>query len=634
MGNIDATLNIKLGQLLDKQTELLNRFDLGLTQVENKKNEALSAIHSKGDTSLSNIETLALSLKEELKEINVGGFDYEELTNPLITTNAKIHSKWLNLTTAELFVCLDNTVDANVWYGSNGSIASPNVAPKNPTNDFPSNLYSTQSYSHIFSGATDDDGDITHYKIDQISSSNLTLAESEVLAGEAHQFMVGNLITDETVSFRVRAKDNYGSYSAGIVVSVNLVLSSLGTAGSFGFGVGVAPHTLAAHYGLVGMDGYQNPISPKYGNYLHIASGSIMVYIPKHYVKYTHDTAAPYYGTRIDISNFQDDGYKLPRVFINNGFEVPGIFVDKYKGSIVGNVFVSKRNLDPASTHTSHNPISACTANGKTPTNTLGGIYDAVKSRGDAFSPLSVFLATMMADLADAHYQACYRNNNFESCAWADVLPYQPKGCNNNALKDTDDSSVVYTAGPYSNCGLTGGVTDLILPKTTHNGQACGVADVNGLMWEVASGYITSSSGAHLVLKESVDIATLTSANAYDSSFYDAVNIPITLDNTQVCLGNGTNKIYDGSVDRTSNSYKIDSLGIPCNNNALSTAGDKRFGNDGIWKYKVNEMALLVFGAWVSSSLSGLRCRNMDSVRANSSYSMGGRAYLVPSSAV
>ncbi len=633
MGNIDATLNIKLGQLLDNQTELLNRFDLGLTQVENKKNEVLSAIHGKSNASLANIEALGSSLKEELKKINVSGFDYEELTNPLITTNAKKHSKWLNLTTAELFVCLDDTVDANIWFGSNGSIASPNLAPKNPTNDFPSNLYSTQNYSHIFSGATDDDGVITHYKIDQISSSNLILTESEILSGEAHQFIVGNITNDETVSFRVRAKDNYGSYSDGIVVSVNLVLSSLGTAGSFGFGVGVAPHTLAAFYGLVGMDGYQNPISQNYGNYLHIASGSTMVYIPKHYVKYTHDTAAPYYGTRKDISNFQDVGYKLPRVFINNGFEVPGVFADKYKGSVVGNMFVSKRNLDPASTHTSHNPISACTANGKTPTNTLGGMYDAVKSRGDNFALESVFLATMMADLADAHYQACFRNNNFKSCAWADIVPYQPKGCNNNALKDANDSSVVYKAGPYSNCGLTGGVTDIILPKTTHNGQACGVADVNGLMWEVASGYITSSTGTHLVLKESVDIATLTSANAYDSSFYDTVTIPISLDNTQVCLGNGTNKIYDGSVDRTSNSYKIDSLGIPCNNNALSSAGTERFGNDGIWKYQVNEMALIVFGYWSYSSISGLRCRYMTVVRASSAY-MGGRAYLVRRSAV
>ena len=130
-----------------------------------------------------------------------------------------------------------------------------------------------------------------------------------------------------------------------------------------------------------------------------------------------------------------------------------------------------------------------------------------VDSRGNNFVLMSVFLATMMADLADAHYQACFRNNNFESCAWAKVAPYQPKGCNNNALGDTNDSSVVYKSSGHSNCGLTGGVTDTILAKTTHNGQSCGVADVNGLMWEVASGYITDINGIHLVLKESVDIS-------------------------------------------------------------------------------------------------------------------------------
>ena len=473
MGNIDATLNIKLGELLDNQTELLNRFDLGLTQVENKKNQVLTTIENKKNQVVDELE----------------------------------------------------------------AIISPNIG-------------------------------------------------------------------------------------------------FIGNAGSLGFGVGIAPDILASQYGLVGLEGFQNPISQNYGNYFHIKSGSIMVYIPKHYVKYTNETIEPYLGTRIDVSHTQLAGYKLPRVFINNGFVIDGIFVDKYKGGIVENMFVSRRGLNPASTHTDHNPISQCTANGKTPTNTYGGMYDAVKSRGNNFVLMSVFLATMMADLADAHYQACFRNNNFESCAWSNVAPYQPKGCNNNALGDINDSTVIYKSSGYSNCGLTGSVTDTVLAKTTHNGQSCGVADVNGLMWEVSSGYITDTNGTHLVLKESVDISTLTSANAYNTSLYDVISMPLTLDNTQVCFGNGVNQFYNGSADRTTNAYKIDSLGLPHNDNAVSVAGSNRFGNDGFWRYQRNEMALLVFGAWNNSSISGLRCRHLNYVRANSDANVGGRAYLVPSSAV
>ena len=37
--------------------------------------------------------------------------------------------------------------------------------------------------------------------------------------------------------------------------------------------------------------------------------------------------------------------------------------------------------------------------------------------------------------------------------------------------------------------------------------------------------------------------------------------------------------------------------------------------------------ALIVFGNWNNSSISGLRCRNMNNVRANSNNNMGGRDY-------
>ena len=225
------------------------------------------------------------------------------------------------------------------------------------------------------------------------------------------------------------------------------IVNNIGTPGSMGFGKGVAPDAIASEYGMIGIGDFTNPLSDTYGNYMHVLSGSVMVWVPKHYIKYSHDVDAPYYGQRIDVSPTQLAGYKLPRVFVNAGFEVAGVFADKYKGGIVENIFVSRRNLDPASTNSAHNPISQCTANSQAPLNRYDGMYDAVKSRGDDFAELSIFLATMLADLGDAHYQACHRNNNFAACAWATVAPYAPKRCNNNALRDTNDSCLVCTAG-------------------------------------------------------------------------------------------------------------------------------------------------------------------------------------------
>ena len=58
MGNIDAALNIKLGELLENQTELLTRFDSGLTQIEDKKNSTLNTIEDKKNQVVDELEAI------------------------------------------------------------------------------------------------------------------------------------------------------------------------------------------------------------------------------------------------------------------------------------------------------------------------------------------------------------------------------------------------------------------------------------------------------------------------------------------------------------------------------------------------------------------------------------------------
>jgi hypothetical protein len=66
------------------------------------------------------------------------------------------------------------------------------------------------------------------------------------------------------------------------------------------------------------------------------------------------------------------------------------------------------------------------------------------------------------------------------------------KGCNNNALKDTDDTTVIFQSDGYSNCAKAG--SGSLFAKTTHNGQNCGISDLNGNMWRIAIGLTCVSS--------------------------------------------------------------------------------------------------------------------------------------------
>ena len=137
-----------------------------------------------------------------------------------------------------------------------------------------------------------------------------------------------------------------------------------------------------------------------------------------------------------------------------------------------------------------------------TPANNYGGLYKAVKTRGTEHFLTSIFIYNALAILAFAQGKAG------SNCAFADVLPYQPKGCNNNALKDANDASVAFTSSGYDNCAMTG--SGVPFAKTTHNGQECGVADLNGNMYEVASGFIklNDTDAIFKILKESEKLSS------------------------------------------------------------------------------------------------------------------------------
>ncbi|MBW7889553.1 MAG: hypothetical protein H3C48_00685 [Chitinophagaceae bacterium] len=204
------------------------------------------------------------------------------------------------------------------------------------------------------------------------------------------------------------------------------------------------------------------------------------------------------------------DGFVLHRAFINAGAEVDGFFVDKYKWSLTNyadgtaGIASSIALSNPLSSfsslkRTSGNPsypgsFSNCLSNGQTPTDSYAGAFSAAKSRGNDFCVPPVYVYGALSLLSMAHGQA---SSNTTFCAW--FLESSagardkvfPKG-NNNYGADISDAACTFATcndsywGTQNQARKNGGGSTFA--KTTHNGQDCGVADLNGNLSEIVSG--------------------------------------------------------------------------------------------------------------------------------------------------
>ena len=311
-----------------------------------------------------------------------------------------------------------------------------------------------------------------------------------------------------------------GSVSAGGDVYANIY--SIGRPGQAGFGVAAYNGTLPS--GFTAMTGSDNLLSPNYGNYQY-SDGSIMVWIPKFYYK-VHDGSDLAKNTvEIRGADYFDDttaantaGYALHRAFIDGGSEQDGFFIDKYmcsKNALgTGYVASSIKNGNPLSTHADHNPIADLTAcAGNYYYETINAAHardgsDGAVNSSSIFFVASRFQYAALAMLSLAHAEAT-AGATPDNAWYSSSYPY-PKGCNNNALSDINDSTISYTTDGYSNCGQTGSGTPF--SRTTHNGQACGVADLNGLMYEVSLGVtcITSSAAIEAITSAVTPVFTWT----------------------------------------------------------------------------------------------------------------------------
>ena len=198
-------------------------------------------------------------------------------------------------------------------------------------------------------------------------------------------------------------------------------------------------------------------------------------------------------------------------------------------------------------------------------------------------------------------------------------------------MRDSLDAGVIYTADGYSNCGQTGSGTPF--EKTTHNGQGCGVADLNGNMWEISLG-LTSDGTSYYVLKSSVDVTTLTDGNTLATDVWGAAgraaNYDVFASPFGVLDGTGVTRFFGNASQVFSSAlsgagYNTSCLGIPI---AGGVGGTNAFGNDGLYDYRPNDMCAISGGYWSDVSNAGVWALTLAGARSSSNGSVGFRAVL------
>ena len=542
---------------------------------------------------------------------------------------------------------------------------SINVLPlgvQTPTNVSPSN------------GATDQNGSVTltasafswlgladtHASSDwQVATdSGFTSLVANVVGDTVNKtsYTVTGLSTSQTYYWRVRytgANNGTSDWSTPTTFVTKANFGGLvGTQGGQGFGVGVYPSVLPS--GFSNMTGNTDPASANYGNYQY-SDGSVMVFVPKFFYRIGH-TSSPRYATYglnavdiVGVETFADEaaanaaGYALHRAFIDGGVEKSGFFIDKY--------LCSKNGTTSCKSVANGNPISLTTSANYNPSNGMTGctgiLADAVvlaRSRGaGTFNVASVFMYSALALLSLAHAQA---STSTTHCAWYDATNNFPKGCN-ASLKDTNDASVTFTSAGISNDAnkpLTGSGNPFA--KTTHNGQSCGVADLNGAIWEVMLGLTNPGSSATdiaqaangnaYVLKRSVSLSSLTGGwNGVNDAWGDATNLANKYDLVTglfpwgsatgwIYFGNGSNQVFSGATSGVS--YSRTACGIQDTTNGASATGTNQFGADGCYQYSCANLFPLAAGNWGDNAKTGVFCRGWYNARSHDSIYIGFRA--------
>lgn len=423
-------------------------------------------------------------------------------------------------------------------------------------------------------------------------------------------------------------------------ISDNLapIANDIGIAGELGFGVGVTnalPPGMSTLVGT-GVRGHEN-----YGNYVY-SDGSIMCYVPAFCYRWGHPDSPHYAAHGLNACDVKSltyfgsvtaakaAGYAVHRAFYDDNRLQDGFFVDKFQCSNNDGTASSVKNGTPLSSSSANAPFSGLTGSVG---NNLAGSIDAVKTRGESFFPTTIFIQRALSLLSMAHAQAA---TSAAACAWYDASGVNnfPKGCNNNALRDVNDTSVIYEGTGYLNAGKTG--SGQPFAKTTHNGQTNGVADLNGNMYEVALG-LTQTDGNFYILKTTAKASALTSGATLDTDAWGAAAMTasyeslgasygeLTGESRSFAIGSTTKQVFSGA--NSGLAWAASCAGIP---QLGGSDGTNIFGNDRFYDNRTEDLCPRVGGNWNSSSSAGVWLVYCTISRTSSHSNIGVRAALYP----
>lgn len=374
--------------------------------------------------------------------------------------------------------------------------------------------------------------------------------------------------------------------------------------GEAGFGVGICPNPPASFTYL----GDNDPHGAWFGNYEHTAadgiSKSLMVWVPAYWLRIGHPSSPVYakYGSSsfdmLPMSAFKTEaaanaqGYFRHRALIDGGQVKDGFFKDKtHCSASAGGVAVSVPMAPPLSSHSTHNPFSSVGA-----ANTFGGALTVAKTRGSDFFPAGLFICDYLACISQAHGQHA---TGTENCAWwAATGVSAPRGNNvNGALRDVNDASVTFISDGYGGGSSALTMSGSNLAKTTHNGQKCGIADVNGNMWNICPG-ITTENVVSIAITGATKAnpCALTTSAPHNLTNGKPVDISGIVGMTEL-----NNRIFTATViNPTTFSINVDSSGFA----AYTSGGTARHGNFFILKNSVR-MAELTGGYTLATDAWG-----------------------------
>ena len=400
-------------------------------------------------------------------------------------------------------------------------------------------------------------------------------------------------------------------------------------AGVKGFGVAYMP-VAAQSVGLTPLDGANDPNNDNFGNFKD-QYNNIFVCIPKMYYKV--DTVNRFALTgntpSVYISLVEKDGYIPFYAFRKtDGSYVDCVFVSKYIMSKESNRAAYKKNTDPVSSHSSYNLMPG----GGT---TNEGYFTAVKTTGSKYCLHYAAMRFVYYLTAEAHKQELLRKYGSRNsvpadlCAWLDTGPMFPKG-NDTNLKSGDDASLTFTqagSGAYTGNSKCGSCSNFA--KSSHNGQACGIIDLVGQMWEVDAGYecIGTNFTDLYVLKGIDQLASLTASNHKNTSYYTKLNVTGRA-TTSGKWGNSTNPVL--SFKNTLNDQMADSVLLALSN-GISSSGTDDYGTD-YFGPLYSGYCPLFGGYWGDGADTGLLHFSGygDSWDFTNSFYYGARAMLVP----